>query len=43
MKAAHELGRNSIGIDLSREYCDMAEAAVGKQLALMEEAAAYGT
>ncbi|WP_449370858.1 DNA-methyltransferase, partial [Thiomonas sp.] len=42
LKAAHELGRNSIGIDLSREYCDMAEAAVGKQLALMEEAAAYG-
>ncbi|WP_298288350.1 site-specific DNA-methyltransferase [Thiomonas sp.] len=26
LKAARELGRNGIGIDLSREYCDMAEA-----------------
>ena len=43
LKAARELGRNGIGIDLSREYCDMAEAAVGKQLMLMEDAARYGT
>ncbi len=42
LKAAHELGRNGIGIDLSAEYCDMARQAVGKQLALMEEAAIYG-
>lgn len=42
LKAAHDLGRNGIGIDLSREYCDMAQQAVGKQLALMEEAATYG-
>lgn len=42
LKAAHELGRNGIGIDLSAEYCDMAREAVGKQLALMEEPAIYG-
>jgi len=42
LKAAHDLGRNGIGIDLSQEYCDMAQQAVGKQLMLMEEAAAYG-
>lgn len=42
LKAAHELGRNGIGIDLSAEYCDMAREATGKQLALMEETAIYG-
>ena len=42
LKAAHELGRNGIGIDLSAEYCDMAREAAGKQLALMEEPAIYG-
>jgi DNA modification methylase len=42
LKAAHELGRNGIGIDLSAEYCDMAKEATGKQLALMEEPAIYG-
>ncbi len=42
LKAAHELSRNSIGIDTSKDYCDMAEEAVGKQLMLMEEAAGYG-
>lgn len=42
LKAAHELGRNGIGIDLCAEYCDMAREAVGKQLALMEEPAIYG-
>lgn len=42
LKAAHELGRNGIGIDLSAEYCDMARQATGKQLALMEEPVIYG-
>ena len=43
LQAAIELGRNGIGIDVSRAYCDMAEAAVGKQFMLMEDAARYGT
>lgn len=42
LKAAFELGRNGIGIDLSQEYCEMARQVVGKQLVLMEETAAYG-
>lgn len=43
LEVARELGRNSIGIDLMREYCDMAEQSITKgQLVLMEERAAYG-
>ncbi|MGC9185556.1 MAG: DNA-methyltransferase [Thiomonas sp.] len=43
LKAAQELGRNGIGIDLSPEYCNMARQAVGRQLMLMEDAATYGS
>ena len=41
LEVARELGRNSIGFDLMREYCDMAEQSITKgQLVLMEERAA---
>ncbi|MFZ2629745.1 MAG: site-specific DNA-methyltransferase, partial [Rugosibacter sp.] len=42
LKAARDLGRNALGIDLLPEYCAMAEAAVADtQHQLFEERATY--
>ena len=37
LKAAHRLGINAIGIDVDRQYCEAAVAAVGTSVKILEE------